>query len=389
MAAVTDAAAVPSAPAVGAAAGAPAKRGRDLRLDFFRGLALWFIFLDHIPDNTFSWLTVRNYGFSDAAEIFVFVSGYTAAVAYAGVLARKGAVVAGARVLRRVWQLYVAHIMLFVAFTAQIAWVSLRTDRQVFMEEMNLLGLAEEPLRAMVATALLAYRPTNLDILPLYIVVLASFAFLLPLLLRAPWRAVLASAILYGLARGLGWNLPGYPAGSVWTFDPFTWQLLFYLGAAFAVDGHVGERLRPYARVLAPAAVAYLLFAGLVALSWEVNALGGIVPDWLGRLLYPIDKTTLDPLRLVHFLALAYLVQLAVREDAAFLRSRAAEPVRRCGENSLLVFCLGTFLSFTAFVVLDAAGGGLALEFAVSAVGIALQVGAAYVASWYKRQQAA
>jgi hypothetical protein len=383
-------AAARTAPARGRAVPALATRGaRDLRLDFFRGLALWFIFIDHIPDNRFSWLTVRNYGFSDATEIFVFVSGYTAVIAYSGVLARTGAMVAAARVLRRVWQLYVAHIMLLVAFTAQIAWVSLRTDRQTFMEEMNLIGLVEEPMRVIVETALLAYRPTNLDVLPLYIVVLASFALLLPLVLRAPWRVLAGCALLYFVARYFGWNLRAYPDGSVWFFDPFMWQLPFYIGAACAADGRVAERLRPYAPLLVPLAIAYLLCAGLIALSWEFNALGHLVPDALGRLIYPIDKTTLDPLRLLHFVALAYLVQVAVRPDSAFLRWPIVEPIRRCGENSLLVFCLGTFLSFTAFMVLDAVGATLAAQFMVTVIGLALQVGAAYVAGWYKKHERA
>jgi hypothetical protein len=56
----------------------PLPRGRDLRLDLFRGLANWAIFLDHIPNNTVAWLTTRNYGFSDAADIFVFISGFPA-----------------------------------------------------------------------------------------------------------------------------------------------------------------------------------------------------------------------------------------------------------------------------------------------------------------------
>jgi hypothetical protein len=332
---------------------------------------------------------VRNYGFSDATEIFVFVSGYTATIAYASVLSRKGTVVAAARVLRRVWQLYVAHIMLFVAFTAQIGWVSLTTDRQTFMEEMDLVGLVQEPMRVIVETALLAYRPTNLDVLPLYIVVLASFALLLPLVTRAPWRVLAGSILLYLLARHFDWNLRGYPEGKTWYFDPFTWQLPFYLGAACAADGRVGERLKPYAAVLVPAAVAYLVFSGLIALSWESNTLGNLVPDWLGRLIYPVDKTTLDPLRLAHFLALAYLVQVVVRPDSAFLRWPIVEPIRRCGENSLLVFCLGTFLSFSAFVVLDAVGGSLAAQFVVTVVGLALQIGAAYLAGWYKKHESA
>lgn len=390
MSTATDAAVNAPAAAMDRAVPALVKRGpRDLRLDFFRGLALWFIFIDHIPDNALSWLTVRNYGFSDATEIFVFVSGYTATVAYASVLSRKGTVVAAARVLRRVWQLYVAHIMLFVAFTAQIAWVSLTTDRQTFMEEMDLVGLVQEPMRVIVETALLAYRPINLDVLPLYIVVLASFALLLPLVARMPWRVLAGSVLLYLLARHFDWNLRGYPEGKTWFFDPFTWQLPFYLGAACAADGRVGERLKPYAVVLVPVAAAYLVFSGLVALSWESNTLGNLVPDWLGRLIYPVDKTTLDPLRLAHFLALAYLVQVVVRPDSAFLRWPIVEPIRRCGENSLLVFCLGTFLSFTAFVVLDAVGASLAAQFVVTVVGLALQIGAAYVAGWYKKHESA
>ncbi|MCZ7566829.1 MAG: OpgC domain-containing protein [Burkholderiales bacterium] len=363
------------------------KRPRDLRLDFFRGLALWFIFLDHVPDNVVSWLTVRNYGFSDATEIFVFISGYAAVIAYGGVLAERGTVVAVARVVRRVWQLYVAHLLLFLAFTVQIAWVSLRTGRQAYLESMNLLGLVDDPARTLIETALLKFRPVNLDVLPLYIVVLASFAAALPLVRRWPWRVLAVSALLYYLARRLGWNFPGYPEGKNWYFDPFTWQLVFYIGAAFAVDGRMGERLRPCAKFLAPAAIAYLLFALLVALSWEFRALAFVVPDWLGRLIYPIDKTTLDPLRLAHFLALAYVVQLAVPADARFLSWRIVRPLRRCGEHSLLVFCIGTFLSFTAHVVLSEVGGSVSAQVAVSAIGIALLAATAGIAGWHKKLQ--
>ena len=98
--------------------------GRDIRLDLFRGLALWFIFLDHIPDNVVSWITVRNWGFSDATEIFVFISGYTAAFVYGKAMRERGFVVAGARILRRAWQIYVAHIFLFAIYMAEISYVA-------------------------------------------------------------------------------------------------------------------------------------------------------------------------------------------------------------------------------------------------------------------------
>jgi hypothetical protein len=371
-----------------AAGVAPPRRERDLRLDFFRGLALWFIFLDHVPDNIVSWLTVRNYGFSDATEIFVFISGYTAVIAYAAIMSRRGWPLAAVRIARRVWQLYVAHIMLFVAFTAQVAWVSLSTDSRDYLEEMNLLGLLDEPTRAMVDLALLKLRPVGLDVLPLYIVLLAGFPLLLPLVLRWPWAVVLGPLALYLAARHFGWNLPAYPSGTSWFFNPFAWQLVFCLGAAFAAMGDIGQRLRPARYVLVPLAILYLLFAAAVALSWQVAALSGLVPDWVGRLLYPIDKTDLDPLRLLHFLALAYVVQVMTPASARFLRWWVVLPVRRCGEHSLQVFCLGTFLSFTGYVILKQYDYTVPAQLAVSVAGLAIMVGAAWAAHWYKRGEA-
>jgi hypothetical protein len=288
-----------------------------------------------------------------------------------------------------VWQLYAAHIMLFVAFTAQIAWFALRNAQGAFLEEMNLLGFIDDPTRVIVEAALLRFRPVNLDVLPLYIVLLAAFPLALPVVRRAPWVALAGAVILYLLARRFDWNLAGYPEGKVWYFDPFTWQLVFMCGAVFAADGKVGARLRPWSRFLLPAAIAYLVFAAAIALSWEFQGLARLVPDWLGRLLYPIDKTTLDPLRLAHFLALAYIAQLVVPADAAYLRGRLAAPVRLCGAHSLSVFCIGTFLSFSAQAALSTTEGSLAAQVAVSAAGIAIMVAAAAIAAWYRREERA
>src|SRR5215204_4586911 len=80
--------------------------GRDLRLDLFRGIANWAIFLDHIPHNIVAWVTTRNYGFSDAADLFVFISGYTASFVYAKVMLERGFLIGAAKLAKRVWQLY-------------------------------------------------------------------------------------------------------------------------------------------------------------------------------------------------------------------------------------------------------------------------------------------
>src|SRR3954467_14070262 len=119
--------------------------GRDLRLDLFRGIALWLIFLDHIPSNVVSWITIRNYGFSDATEIFIFISGYTAAFVYGRAMRERGFVVAGARILRRAWQIYVAHIFLFVVYMAEIAYVSASFENDLYREEMNIFDFLRQP----------------------------------------------------------------------------------------------------------------------------------------------------------------------------------------------------------------------------------------------------
>ena len=231
---------------------------RDLRLDLFRGLALWFIFIDHIPDNYASWATLVHYGFSDAAEIFVFISGYSAVIAYSQQADRSGWLFAAARIVRRVWELYAVHLVLFVVFTAQIAWVSQRLTEASFISEMKLIGFVEDPTRAITETALLRFQPENLDILPLYIVLLMSFPLLLPAVQRWPLRVLAGSVALWFAARALGLNFAAYPAGN-WFFNPLCWQLLFVLGAVAAVAPGIGHRARRFDLVLIPLAVAYVL----------------------------------------------------------------------------------------------------------------------------------
>src|SRR5215510_2249451 len=358
--------------------------GRDIRLDLFRGLALWFIFVDHVPTNVVSWFTVRNYGFSDATEIFVFISGYTAVIAYGRMMQRDGWLRAAARVGRRVWQLYVAHILLFVAFSAQVAWVSMARDTPALIEEMELLGLGQNPYRAILEAALLRFLPVNLDILPLYIVLLAAFPFVLPVLLRRPFAVIAASLALYAATCHFDWNLPAYPENKVWFFNPLAWQVVFYVGAACAVLGPEIAWLDRFRLPLSILAALFLVFAAVIALSWHYNPLERLIPAWVARIIYPIDKTNVDILRFLHFLALAWLVRLAVSPDAGFLKWPVLRPLRRCGEQSLLIFCLGTFLALSGQVIVDHFEESLLAQIVVSGAGILIMCGAAYAASWFK-----
>lgn len=362
----------------------PAVSVRDIRLDLFRGLALWFIFLDHIPTNIVSWLTVRNYGFSDATEIFVFISGYTAVIAYGRMLDKEGWPRTAARVYRRVWQLYVAHILLFVAFTAQIAWVSIARDAPALIEEMELLGLGQNPYRAILEAALLKFRPVNLDVLPLYIVLLAAFPWVLPVLVRWPWAVIAVSVALYVVTCRYNWSLPAYPDEKVWYFNPMAWQVVFHVGAACAVFGPGLSRLDRFRTPLTVLAVAFVLFAALIALSWQYNPLERLIPAWVSRIIYPIDKTNIDVLRFLHFLAIAWLVRIAVPIDAPALKWPIWQPLRRCGEASLLIFCIGTFLALSGQVIVSHYEDSIVSQIVVSVAGIAIMCVAAYIAAWFK-----
>src|SRR6201997_1074256 len=177
----------------------PAAVKRDLRLRLFRGTALWLIFLDHIPSNIVSWVTIRNYGFSDAAEMFVFISGYTAAFVYGRAMRQRGFVVAGARILKRAWQVYVAHMFLFVVYLAEIAYVSKNFESSLYAEEWNIFDFLKQPDVTLFEALVLKFKPVNMDVLPLYIVLLLGFPAALWLLLRRPALALAGSAMLYAL----------------------------------------------------------------------------------------------------------------------------------------------------------------------------------------------
>lgn len=363
---------------------AAADSARDIRLDLFRGLALWFIFIDHIPTNIASWLTVRNYGFSDATEIFVYISGYTAVIAYSRMMAREGWTRAAARIYRRVWQLYVAHILLFVAFSAQIAFVSIARDTPALIEEMELLGLGQNPYRAILEAALLKFRPVNLDVLPLYIVLLAAFPLVLPVVVRWPLVVVAASLVLYAATCRYNWSLPAYPDEKVWYFNPMAWQVVFHVGAACAVLGPQLAWLDRFHRLLTTLAIAFIAFSAFIALSWHYNPLERLVPAWVSRQLYPIDKTNIDILRFLHFLAVAWLVRWLVPIDASFLKWRIWQPLRRCGEVSLLIFCIGTFLALTGQVIVSHYEDSIMSQIVVSITGLSIMCLAAYIAAWFK-----
>ncbi len=355
------------------------RTGRDLRVDFFRGLALWWIFTDHVPANWLNQLSLRNFALCDAAEVFVLLAGYGAGLAYGGRMRRNGWVSAGADVLARAWTLYVAHIFLFVVFVAQVAYSAAALNRGDFIDEIHIDVLGESPYRAMFEALTLRYQPSFLNILPMYIVVLLMFIPALKLLERPNILAAL-SLSLYAVSRTFGLGLPSWE-GDGWYFNPLTWQLLFVLGAILATSPSQLPRHRRPLDILAALVVLFGILMQWVV--WQHPELTSHLPLRIARALLSVDKEGLHPFRLISILALTWLTVRLVPAGAAWLQGWIAAPFILAGQHSLPVFCVGIFLSFLGRLVLEFSPIWQA-QVAVNVAGALALTAVAALAAWYK-----
>ena len=357
---------------------APAQR--DLRLDLMRGIGQWMVFLDHIPYDVVSWLTLRNYGLSDAAEFFVFISGYTAGFVY-GPAVRAGQFLPLAkRLLKRAWQLYVTHIFLFLAFVAQISRAARHSDNPMYGNEYNIILFLEHPDVMIGQALLLKFKPVDLDVLPLYIVLVLMLPIILYGMARRPNWALAGSAIFYALTRRYDWNLPSFPSGS-WYFNPFAWQFLFVIGVwcGFGETAQIARLIR--SRAVFILALAWMAFSFCIAMTWHFPVK---TPDWLAHIIYPLDKRHLDMFRLLHFLALAVVFIRFVPRDWRYMNSPYLRPIILMGQNSLPIFCLGVFLSFAAHWFLAQVDGDVFAQIVVSFAGMITMMVVAWGLSKFK-----
>jgi hypothetical protein len=359
--------------------------GRDLRLDLFRGLANWAIFLDHIPHEVLSSITSKNYGFSDAADLFVFISGYTAASVFGRIMIERGYVAAASRLVKRVSKLYVAHITVLAIYIAIVGGVSQGLHDPDDLNQFNIAVFLSHPLGELSQALLLRYRPVNLDVLPLYILLLGTFAPALWLTVRKPTLALVGSLVVYFAARHFGWNLTTSPSG-LWYFNPFAWQLLFFLGAWIALGGAQAVQPVVRSRAVFYLAVAFIVFAFVVTMATHSAGLGNLLPHWILQSFDPNDKTNLAPCRVVHLIAVAVVVTRFLAVESPILKWRLSAPAIKCGQNSLEVFCIGTVLSFCAHAAIETSLDSLWVQIFVGAIGILFLTASAHYLTWHKRQ---
>jgi hypothetical protein len=358
---------------------------RDPRLDVFRGICLVMIFINHVPGNVYEDFTSRNFGFSDAAEGFVLMSGIAAGLAYSvDFRARTMQLWTGlARVWRRVWTLYLVHILTTLAALAAASAVAiwLNNSESLFENQMKWVWL--DPLPTFVGLVLLTHQFGYVNILPLYLVLLAVAPVLLFVAWRRPMWLMAASVLLWACAGIWHLSLPNYPSEGGWFFNPLTWQVIFVTGLLTGVAMKDGRRLVPVRRWLQVVTGLFLIYA---ALSTQIPAVSKITGQtlWLAKETFHLpwnftafDKTFVTAPRLLHILALAYFLSSfpAIRRACAH---RIAAPFELLGRQALPVFALGSVLCIGAQGIKHVTGqdlltdtlligGGLALQFALAA----------------------
>ena len=343
---------------------------RDPRVDFFRGVALLCIFVDHIPGNFFANFTLTNFGFADAAEIFVVLAGYAGFRAYSEPFKKHDWRTGLAKIGGRIRDLYLAHMLVLCVCVAGLAVAAWLFHNPLYFEHVNLNPLIFDPVGSIGRALFLVYQPGYLNILPLYVVLLAWLPVLLWLMRINLAMALLASAAIWVASGVLRYNLPSYTDAGGWIFDPFAWQFLFSLGAVSA-DATSSGIMRPQSRWLFWLATAYLLFGLLVAAPWtHLPGLGEarLLPDFRTS----VSKQYLSTWRMVHIVAFAYVVASMVPPDARWMKSTWARILINCGQHSLPIFSLSIVLSLLGFVVLVQGGNGWLWQIAVNAIGAAV-----------------
>lgn len=361
-------------------------RGRDPRLDMFRGLALVMIFINHVPGTVYENFTNRNFGFSDAAEAFVFMSGMAAGLAYSGRFITANSWGTYWTAITRVWararQLYFVHLTITLLALGIFAFAALQFGMWEMLDRNNVAQIFAHPVGAMIGIPTMMHQLGYLNILPLYIMLLLATPLLLVLGIRWPVPVVIGSILLWAIAGQFRINLPNLPTQGGWFFNPFSWQLIFVIGLLSGVAMKRGQRFVPQSPVLLVIAAAFVVFV----LVWvKVKAVGDTglrTLGWFSGLGLPFyitwfDKTFLALPRLLHALAVFYVLgHLDIVRR--FAGTAIAAPLRLLGRQGLAVFATGTVISMALQTVKTVTKPDPLLDGLMLGGGLVLLVGLAW-----------
>jgi hypothetical protein len=347
-------------------------------VDFWRGLALVAIFINHIPGIYYSRFTHANYSLSDSADLFVFLAGW--ALRY--LVGNPGRQVPVRYLLLRLGgralTIYAAQILITMIAIAMLAGVALWRNNPLLLEWHNAAAVFYDPVPAHVGLVFITHQLGYFDILPLYVVLMVIAPGFALIDRYAPHLVLPVSLLIYGLTLGFQISVPTWPVEGEWFFNPLAWQLVFVLGFVLAREDGVGGSVRQHIVAIRLAALPIVVVGLLVMLyGWWPDPTKVPQP----KLFFLLSKTYVTPPRLIQFLALIAVMSVTYPYIKKFA-SLLVEFLAMLGRNSLYVFCVGSILSLAGQIVRFIYRGNIYIDTAVVICGIAIMALAAWLPEW-------
>lgn len=309
---------------------------RIAALDMLRGYALVCIMLDHMPASRARQGTLAHFALFDAAELFVILSGFLVGIVWARISTREGTAAARRRFWRRafqVWRALVLGAVLMAGLSAAL-WALGMKHSAIWPGYAKIL--VNEPVRFVTQIATGWMQPNILDVLSMYVVLIAAVPLVMPLIMRWPWRVAVGSALIWGGSVWLNTVFPGENGRYYFLFNPFAWQALFFAGAAMgAWRARIMAALQPYHTVL----------DGLCAMVLTYGLLAANIPA-LTAPLGVVDKWNLDFVRFASVMAAAWMVAAPLsRPLEALAQTAAGHALAVIGRQGLWSFIACVLLS--------------------------------------------
>lgn len=315
------------------AAFAPSRSGRLVEVDFFRGIVLLMIVVDHIGASVLSRVTLHAFALCDAAEVFVFLGGFATASAYGAIAERHGARAAQKRFVRRAMQIYRAFLAtstLMLVMSAVLDHFGIDAPNLALDDVSVMLA---SPLTGAAELLTFQRQPYLASVLPMYVLFALASPVLVPFARRHPWLLVALSIASWLTAGWLGPELLDSD-GFRWSFNPFAWQLMFVAGVLARCQpfyrrvalGRWGAAATGLACAVVLGCASYKLFSGLP------------LPEG-------VFKRDLALPRVVSFAAIAWVMADCVRFGWIARIAQGVRPVVAVGQRGLICFVAGAAIS--------------------------------------------
>ncbi|WP_250515268.1 OpgC domain-containing protein [Caballeronia sp. INDeC2] len=360
------------------------KSQRLVELDFFRGLVLLVIVVDHIGGSMVSHFTLHSFALNDAAEVFVFLGGFATATAYVSLAQRRSESAARVRFLKRAFELYRAFLV-----TAALMLVASFLLRPFFGHAPNLAlhdldSLMSQPLSSIAEILTFERQPYLAAVLPMYALFALAVPLMLPLARNKPWLLLGLSLALWAFASQVGEFMPSVD-DNLWDFNPAAWQLIFVLG--------VLARCQPVYQRVSVNRFGWIVSAGAVALIAGMAYYKLLV---LPPVLDSAFKRDLAGPRVVNFLAIAWIAANLARYGVVKAVAHRLPWIGALGRDGMVSFVAGTVISLVVDSILFTLTDGLVnvpagLAADAIAIGALLSVPHAHrwVANWLGTRQPA